>query len=284
MQKRPIKINYYPNLSQTWGLVGIFFLATILVSLGSYLLTGILTGLDFFSANSIKGFVQFFIYTVAGLFVIWFGFREREKVEPNFETPYKKVPATLYLVLIPLTLSIGFLLEPVIEAIPMPESIKLLFEQMMSELFKSPFWAVVTVSLAAPFIEEWICRGIILEGLLKHFKQKPWVAILWSAFIFGFIHLNPWQFVSAFAIGILLGWLYFTFVSLLPCFFVHFLNNAVAALVSIIVENPNISTKDLLSSENQYYVLLSVAFLVLVVCLYLLKVVADKQKKEVVSL
>ncbi len=35
---------------------------------------------------------------------------------------------------------------------------------------------------------------------------KPANAILFSAFIFGIVHLNPWQFIGAFLLGIVLEW------------------------------------------------------------------------------
>ena len=82
----------------------------------------------------------------------------------------------------------------------MPETLKKVFEQMMG----GPLWVtLLCVSVFAPFFEEWLCRGMILRGLLQ--KMKPGWAIVLSALFFAISHLNPWQAVPAFVLGCLFG-------------------------------------------------------------------------------
>lgn len=77
--------------------------------------------------------------------------------------------------------------------------------------------------IAAPILEELIFRGIILDGLLK--KYSPLKSILVSSFLFGMVHLNPWQFIAGLLIGIFCGWVYYRTRSLLACIIIHFAAN-----------------------------------------------------------
>lgn len=59
----------------------------------------------------------------------------------------------------------------------------------------------------APFLEEIIFRGIILSGFISTYSPRK--AIIFSAILFGFIHLQPNQVVGAVLIGLFLGWIYY---------------------------------------------------------------------------
>jgi CAAX amino terminal protease family. len=62
-------------------------------------------------------------------------------------------------------------------------------------------------------------RGVILRGFLRRYSRT--FAILWSAALFGIAHLNLYQFMTAFAIGVVGGWLYERCRSLWPCILLH---------------------------------------------------------------
>jgi len=68
-------------------------------------------------------------------------------------------------------------------------------------------------------------RGIVLDGLLRNYS--PWKAIVWSAVLFGVLHLNPWQFVVGVVVGAAIGYLYWKTKSLYLCIFIHFVNNSI---------------------------------------------------------
>ena len=88
------------------------------------------------------------------------------------------------------------------------------------------FLAAVVV---APLIEEAVYRGFILGGLLRRYSAPT--AILVSAVLFALAHLNPYQFVTAFSGGLLLGWIYVRTRSLWPCVILHALTNLKPTLV-----------------------------------------------------
>lgn len=78
----------------------------------------------------------------------------------------------------------------------------------------------------APFIEEFLYRGIILNGLLK--KYNSLLAIFISSFLFGFMHFNFFQSLNAFFIAFIIGIIYLKTKSIYLCIFLHFCNNILA--------------------------------------------------------
>ena len=110
---------------------------------------------------------------------------------------------------------------------PMPDFL----EQAMKQLLDAPLWiTLISVSIFAPFFEEWLCRGMILRGLLT--KMSPAAAITISAAFFAVIHLNPWQAIPAFILGVLFGFVYYKTGSLKLTMLMHCVNNTMAALLS----------------------------------------------------
>lgn len=122
----------------------------------------------------------------------------------------------------------AFVTEPVSMLLPeMSEDTKLAMERMLA----GPLWAVLlSVSVFAPFFEEWLCRGIILRGLLA--KMKPGQAIAVSALVFGLIHMNLWQAIPAFIIGLILGYVYYKTGSLKLTMLMHCVNNTLSVILS----------------------------------------------------
>ena len=84
--------------------------------------------------------------------------------------------------------------------------------------------ALVGACVLAPVLEEMLFRGIILRSFLQQYRQRK--AILLSALLFGFAHLNIYQFVVASLLGLLLGWLYERSRSLWPGILLHASYNA----------------------------------------------------------
>jgi membrane protease YdiL (CAAX protease family) len=122
----------------------------------------------------------------------------------------------------------AFVIEPISMLLPeMSEKMKAAMEMMLD----GPVWIVlISVSVFAPFFEEWLCRGIILRGLLT--KVKPAWAIVISALIFGLIHGNLWQAIPAFIIGVILGYVYYKTGSLKLTMLMHCVNNTLSVIVS----------------------------------------------------
>ena len=128
------------------------------------------------------------------------------------------------------TLAAAFIIEPLTLLLPpMPEHLENLMKTLLE---KSPLWvSLLSVSVFAPLFEEWLCRGLVLRGLL-HNKMHPTSAIIISAAFFAVLHANPWQAIPAFLLGSLFGYAYYKTGSLKLTMAMHCANNTFAALLS----------------------------------------------------
>ena len=127
------------------------------------------------------------------------------------------------------TMAAAFITEPVTALLPpMPEWLEKVMDQMLEG---SPLWAtLLSVSVFAPLFEEWLCRGMILRGLRT--KMKPATAIVISATFFAILHMNPWQAIPAFCLGLLFGFVYYKTGSLKLTMLMHCVNNTMAVVLS----------------------------------------------------
>lgn len=114
---------------------------------------------------------------------------------------------------------------------------------------------LISVAVLAPIFEEILCRGLVLRGLLK--RTSPFLAIVLSALFFAVIHMNPWQAVAAFVIGVLMGWVYYRTGSLKLTMLMHFTNNFTATMMSWMLpeESASASFSDILPEGTYIYVL-----------------------------
>ena len=127
-----------------------------------------------------------------------------------------------------MTIATAMATEPISALLPeMPEWIEKLLSGMTGGNFILSF---ICVSIFAPLFEEWLCRGIILRGLLT--RMRPVSAIAVSAVFFAVLHMNPWQAVPAFMLGSVFGYVYYKTGSLKLTMLMHFVNNTMALLLS----------------------------------------------------
>jgi membrane protease YdiL (CAAX protease family) len=232
--------SFYPTLGWSWALVAVLFLSMCMVALPVAMLN-LLTGRSLMDSSwgTLTTYVAPFVLT-AGF--IWLLQRTNPAEKPA--AVKKNLSPVVFLCCLVLTPLLAFLIEPLTAWLPMPDAIKELF----AKLSKTDFPSFLMVAVAAPCCEEWLCRGVITKGLLRH--STPANAIVWSALIFAAIHLNPWQAVPAFIIGLLLGYVYWKTRSLWPCIFIHFINNGGSFLVIYLFPQAtaNASSQELLGS------------------------------------
>lgn len=140
------------------------------------------------------------------------------------------------------TVALALMLEPPMSLMPeMDETLA----KTMERLLDGPVWvSLVNLCVFAPILEEWLCRGVVLRGLLNHSHNgepgedgsrrgmSPALAIAISAIFFAVIHGNLWQGFSAFIIGCLFGYVYYKTGSLRLTILMHCVNNTVSVLSS----------------------------------------------------
>lgn len=127
----------------------------------------------------------------------------------------------------------GFLaLDLFCAMLPLPD----LMEESFLALARNPL-GVLAMVFVAPIAEELIFRESVLGYMLRH-GVSPWKGILFSALLFGLIHLNPAQIPFAFIAGILMGMVYVQSRSILLTSIIHILNNSCAVVeMNILGEN-----------------------------------------------
>lgn len=168
-----------------------------------------------------------------GLLILWL----KKKYIINFKSMVS-IENISIIFLIPMTLTIlglqillsevGIFTERII---PMNDFWIKAFNSMLGNGFAT--WKVILgVAVIAPITEEIVFRGMILKGFLKHYSVRK--SIILSALLFGLAHMNPWQFVSAFAAGIILGWWYVKTGSIITTIFGHALNNGMIFIIEAI--------------------------------------------------
>jgi uncharacterized protein len=110
--------------------------------------------------------------------------------------------------------------------LPMPSFFQDLFETIIVN--KYIVVSVLFVGIIPAFVEEMLFRGIILNGFRENYSIRK--AIILSSLFFGIIHLNPWQFVTAFIIGIVSAWICIKTESIILSIYIHLFNNMVTVL------------------------------------------------------
>ena len=210
------KKRFFPDLKEAWILVLCMLPLIFIASALSALLK---------TANIDDGMIILITYLASCGSLVCIALFYKRSTGDSSQICYKnKVSVLIYVLVVPAIIGLGNFSDIFSSMVlpEIPQQLKDVFAGSMNFNFSALFTAVV----AAPVLEEIFCRGIICEGLIKNYS--PRAAILWSALIFAVIHLNPWQGFSAFVIGCFLGWIYWKTRSLLPCIFIHFVNNGLA--------------------------------------------------------
>ncbi|MDP9078017.1 MAG: CPBP family intramembrane metalloprotease [Bacteroidota bacterium] len=212
----------YPDVQKLVTLFFIILLNTVIVAIPAGIVLAIFPKMPFVY----KSLFNIVLYVAPMLLSINYALRKSKKQQGYaISINFNKIQGWLVPVVIIGTLALIIPLEWLSDLIPMPDSVKKVFE----EAFTKDVFSIATVSIAAPILEEILCRGIILNGLLKNYP--PFKAILISAIFFGATHLNPWQALPAFIGGMYLGWLYNKTQSVIPGMIIHFTINFTASMM-----------------------------------------------------
>lgn len=206
----PNVTSYYPNLRQSWGIVGMGLLF-VLLFIPLQILLDNLAGQD----------MSFFVSYVCPMGAA-FWYAHSKRIVPRYTVDKISFKAVILVAVAAVAIQFG-IISPLVSLIPMPEFI----QDMILELTRqSGFFTFLSVVIAAPVLEELVFRGIILDGLLT--RYSPLKSILLSSMLFGVFHLNPWQFITAFILGLFSGWVYYETRSLTLSIVIHFVNNLLA--------------------------------------------------------
>ena len=255
-----VKEIHYPNAGQSWGILGIAILSTLLFSPATILLQPLGKGISF---------LVYYLLAMAPPLGIAHLIRRKRTGINQYDLSFGSGKIMALIAIAMLAIQTGIIL-PIVNLIPMPELMKELFAHRFTNP-NSPLSFLLLV-LIASIMEEWLFRGIILDGLLRTYT--PAKSIILSSVLFGILHLNPWQFVGATLIGLFSGWIYYRTKKLTLSILVHMTNN-LAAFVGTHFSNPKTtidkSMVDLYGGLTHFIWIVTGAVVLSVICIFLLK-------------
>jgi len=88
---------------------------------------------------------------------------------------------------------------------------------------------IITVGIVAPIAEEFLMRGVVLNRLLGYIRVRP--ALFMQAALFGILHLNLLQGMYAGVLGLLMGYIYIKYGSLLMTILFHITMNTLSIVI-----------------------------------------------------
>lgn len=109
---------------------------------------------------------------------------------------------------------------------------------------------LIVFAILPAICEEFVFRGIVM-GSLRKYGDK--IAIVISALLFALLHQSLSTMIFAFCSGVILGIIRKSSDSLIPSMIVHFLNNALGAMMSVL--------SSVMSDESyvlSYYIVVSI--------------------------
>ncbi|MGC6470543.1 MAG: CPBP family intramembrane glutamic endopeptidase [Flavobacteriales bacterium] len=126
--------------------------------------------------------------------------------------------------------------------------------------------------------EEVLFRGVIQNSLYQK-TSNIHLSIWLSAFLFSAMHLQFMGFIPRFLIGGMFGYLFYWSGSIWLPIIAHFVNNAVAVILSFLVLNGQLSkdVETMGANEGQVSVII-IAFMGLSLLLYFLKVLPNSNR------
>ena len=144
---------------------------------------------------------------------------------------FNKVPGSIWIFFITTMFGLIIILSEIDNLVnlvlPMPSFLVNLFLKFI--ISKNIILSIILVTIIPPIFEEMFFRGLLVDGFKRNYTLSK--TILVSSLFFGFIHMNPWQFVTAFLLGILFSWVCIKTNSILLPIFGHFLNNFLILIV-----------------------------------------------------
>ena len=228
---------YVPGVKGMFGLLGWFLVGTLLGGLVTAIFGWLLP------AEAVKDYAMLVAYPLSFLPAMVVVAQKSQR-NSLFETGYKLNSRNFgpfkawQMVLITIALTYGFMMAfdypnylnfKVTTQNPLLKRFYDALIEALAGMTGGPFWSsFLLTAIFAPIFEEWLCRGMILRGLLT--KMKPGWAIVISALFFALIHMNPWQALNAFGIGVVMGYVYYKTGSLWLTMLIHFVNNGTAVV------------------------------------------------------
>ena len=256
-----MNLKAYPKSTlQSFGIVGLVFAAMIVFY-------PVQTALND-SIGLSPSFLIYYTLAMGAPLLLMHFLKKKEEGTVKYLLKPNDIGVVLLLIVSTIALQWG-VTSPIGNSIPMPEMFKEAFREMAEQM--NDGYGLMAVAVMAPLFEEFIFRGVMLDGLLK--RKSTWAAILISAALFGLVHLNPWQFVAAMVIGTFAGWVYSRTRNLSYCILSHFANNFTASVFMYFNEDAasmDVELHEMYGGTINMYVIIISSIVVAAICISML--------------
>ena len=261
------------NLIIPWGVVIILFLATIFFRLISVPAENLID-------RSV--FIWFIYDQLPSLFALFYVFlKTHEFIRFSyFQIEIKKWYRYLLFVLVVTGIVlISFSIVSLFETAPVLMQLNIIND--LTKNFSILFY--IKILLLAPFFEELVFRGVLLNGFLN--RYSPAKSILITSLLFSILHLNSMQLIIAFLLGLFTGWYFYKTRNLLSCILIHTLSNLIGITIikySVDKLHYQVITSDtrFFQIDNLWLVILSALSLLIVGFFYLFKSVMEDHSNK----
>ncbi|MDP3452736.1 MAG: CPBP family intramembrane metalloprotease [Bacteroidales bacterium] len=228
---------FLPDLLQSWVIV--LLLLTVAGGLTALIVNLLLLHLFPALSGGIEIVTYPLIFIPAAIYIHLCVTKDERRVKADEATIRESAPFNkpdfgklgvikTFMLLVPLVFAFNLITEPLSKWMGVPDFL----ETLLVQINENKIISFISVVIFAPLLEEILCRGVILRSLLKH--TTPLKAIVWSSVMFGVMHMNPWQAIPAFMIGLLIGWIYWRSGSLWSAIFIHFINNGFSYTITVL--------------------------------------------------
>lgn len=252
-------ISSYSVGRKTIVLLLLLFFWTFLLSIPYFIVEYF--NIAFFDNSKFMSIYLSVVGLLANFLVIRYAIRQIRKQDHfNLKKDLKNIPVALLPLAIIGAFALVFLVDPLDQFIPMPE----VYEQYFAGLFQMKGFSFLIIVLLVPLLKEILLRGIILKGLLKSYS--PLKAILLSSLISGIIHVNLIQLITAFILGLFLGYLYWQTKSLSICIILHVIQNLIPYLAMNFLDT-GFSIESAIPNNTVYLSLYLFAAIILAFCI-----------------
>jgi membrane protease YdiL (CAAX protease family) len=113
-------------------------------------------------------------------------------------------------------------------------------------------FVLVVIGFAPALFEEVLFRGG-LQQLLTNWSKKPLLAIIVTSIIFSAIHMSYYGFLPRFALGIMLGLIYYYGKNIWLNILMHLLNNGISVTVMFLTSKGGKPSQEIMDSTFPVY-------------------------------
>ncbi len=262
--KHQPRISYFGQLGILLGFAGA---GLIIGSVVFVLIWKLMTGASILNLEKDMGKLQYanaaklaqLISSVFMFFVPAFFYAMIVNRKPLQHLGFRKMVSAKQFILAIGIAAFGFLLSIILsevtQLIPLSKNLTALFhkwddsynEQVMAmasmKNLGDYFFTLLVIALAPAIVEEALFRGGLQQLLEKWFRNAT-VAIIVTSILFSAIHGSYYGFLSRFALGIMLGLLFYYSRNIWLNILMHFINNAIAVTQLYVITRSSKLTKE----------------------------------------